>query len=148
MAGELIGGCQCGAVRYAARPSVKFKSYACHCTDCQSQTGSAFALHLWVLAGDLEITGACYEGQQQRPDGNMLSIFGCPKCLSRIYSMNSARPQLKTLRLGTLDDSASLTPDLHIWTRGKQPWITLPECTIALEKQPKTVDEFKQLMLA
>jgi hypothetical protein len=147
MTGELIGGCQCGAVRYVARPSVKFRTYACHCTDCQSQTGSAVALHLWLLADDISVTGECYEGKRIKPDGATLSVFGCPHCLSRIYSVNSARPQIKTLRLGTLDDSASFSPDVHIWTRSKQPWIRLPEGTQALEKQADTPEAFGRLML-
>jgi len=146
MAEELIGGCQCGAMRYIARPSVKFRTYACHCIDCQSQTGSAFALHVWLLADDLEVTGECYEGQRIKPDGATISTFACPKCLSRIYSVNSSRPQVKTLRLGTLDNSASFTPDVHLWTHSKQPWIALPEGSIALGKQTDSIEEFVMLM--
>jgi hypothetical protein len=146
VADELHGGCQCGAVRYVARPSVKFRSYACHCTLCQSQTGSAFALHVWLLADDLQVTGECIEGKQPKPDGATLSVFGCPHCLSRIYSVNSARPQMMTLRLGTLDDSAGFAPDVHIWTRSKQPWIVIPEGAQSLEKQGNSLEEFVQLL--
>ena len=46
----------------------------------------------------------------------------------------------------TLDDSASFTPNLHIWTRSKQPWIRLPEGVQALEKQPGTAEEWMQLL--
>jgi hypothetical protein len=146
MTDELIGGCQCGAVRYVARPSVKFRSYACHCTLCQSQTGSAFALHVWLLADDLDVTGDVHEGQQIKQDGATLSVFGCPHCLSRIYSVNSSRPQIKTLRLGTLDTSASFVPDVHIWTRSKQPWIALPEGALAMEQQGSSIEELVQLL--
>ena len=31
------------------------------------------------------------------------------------------------LRAGTLDDPSAFTPDVHIFTRSKQPWIRLPE---------------------
>jgi hypothetical protein len=146
MGGELTGGCQCGAVRYTARPSVKFRPYACHCTSCQSETGSAFALQIWVLAGDLDVTGELIEGQQLKPDGATLSRFGCPHCLSRIYSLNSSRPQMKTLRAGTLDDSAVFSPDVHIWTQSKQPWIRLPDGAQALAKQPGTAEEWTRLL--
>jgi hypothetical protein len=146
MTDELRGGCQCGAVRYVARPSFKFRPYACHCTSCQSETGSAFAQQIWVLAGDLDVTGELIEGQQLKPDGATLSRFGCPQCLSRIYSMNSSRPQMKTLRAGTLDDSAGFTPDVHIWTRSKQPWIKLPDGAPALEKQPATAEDWMKLL--
>ena len=43
------GGCQCGAVRYeiSGPPRVV---YACHCTECQRQSGAAFALAAVALA--------------------------------------------------------------------------------------------------
>lgn len=146
MGDELTGGCQCGAVRYVARQSVKFRPYACHCTDCQSHTGSAFALNMWLISGDLEIKGECIEGQQTKPDGATLSVFACPKCFSRIYSRNSSRPQIVTLRIGTRDDSAGFTPDFHIWTRSKQPWIALPEGAFSYEEQPRQAEEWLRLM--
>ncbi len=29
-------------------------------------------------------------------------------------------------RVGTLDDAAALTPDVHIYVRSKLPWVALP----------------------
>ena len=39
----LKGGCMCGAVRYeiTCEPT---RVYACHCTDCQRATTSAFSI--------------------------------------------------------------------------------------------------------
>ena len=31
------------------------------------------------------------------------------------------------VRAGTLDDPSSVAPDVHIFTRSKVPWVTLPE---------------------
>ena len=146
MTDELRGGCQCGAVRYAVQPSVGFRSYACHCTDCQSQTGSAFALHMWVLAGDLEISGEGIEGRQPKADGATLSVFACPKCFSRIYSANSARPQIVTLRIGTRDDSARFVPDFHIWTQSKQPWIGSARRGAIAQEAGDSIEELVQLL--
>jgi hypothetical protein len=44
---DLEGGCVCGAVRYrlTAPPLIV---HACHCRDCQKQTGSAFVLNMWI----------------------------------------------------------------------------------------------------
>jgi hypothetical protein len=51
----LTGGCQCGAVRYeiAAAP---LAVYACHCTDCQRQSGGDFALSLIAPRESVRIT--------------------------------------------------------------------------------------------
>jgi hypothetical protein len=48
--------------------------------------------------------------------------------------------------LGTLDDSAGFAPDVHIWTRSKQPWIVIPEGAQSLEKQGNSLEEFVQLL--
>ena len=37
------GGCQCGSVRYQVTGPPRMV-YACHCTECQRQSGAAFAL--------------------------------------------------------------------------------------------------------
>jgi len=55
MAPPYTGGCVCGATRYrlTAEP---LTLYACHCTDCQKRSGSAFGLSMWVHRGALELT--------------------------------------------------------------------------------------------
>jgi hypothetical protein len=47
MAAPYTGGCVCGATCYrlTAEP---LTLYACHCTDCQKRSGSAFGLSMWV----------------------------------------------------------------------------------------------------
>ena len=33
---------------------------------------------------------------------------------------------MRFVRAGTLDEPSSITPDVHIFTRSKVPWVTLP----------------------
>jgi hypothetical protein len=37
------------------------------------------------------------------------------------------------VRTGTLDDPGALPPDVHIFTRSKQPWVALPDGARAFE---------------
>ena len=37
------------------------------------------------------------------------------------------------VRAGTLDDPSSVRPDVHIYTRSKVPWVTLPESVPAFD---------------
>jgi len=37
------------------------------------------------------------------------------------------------VRGGTLDDAKAVTPDIHIYTRSKLPWVRLPEGATAVE---------------
>ena len=43
------------------------------------------------------------------------------------------RPQIRFVRVGTLDDPSALAPDVHIYTRSRAPWVTLPESVPAFD---------------
>jgi hypothetical protein len=51
----LLGGCSCRALRYriTAKPQLLI---ACHCTDCQTQSGALFALPLRLARDGFEMT--------------------------------------------------------------------------------------------
>jgi hypothetical protein len=143
----LTGSCRCGSIRYTVRPTVHLRPYACHCTECQAETGSAFALQMWLLASDLKIEGDLIEGSRLKPDGSTVSLFACPICFSRIFGVNNSRPHYLVLRAGTLDDSSSFAPDFHLWTKSKQPWVAIPDGALALKTQVNSAEEFSTLLL-
>ena len=122
------GGCACDRVRYRLT-APPMNVYLCHCTDCQTITTSAFVQGAFVATEAFEIT----RGQDdlmtwQRihtTSGGRPAQFSCRHCGVRIYSQR--RPDILTLRAGTLDDTAWLTPAGSIWTKSKQPWVVLPD---------------------
>ncbi len=142
MNGELRGQCLCGNVRYVLRPGFRFNAYACHCTDCQTRTGSAFSEHMLFARNDSHIEGELDVGTHQQPSGAMSSISGCPICKTRIFAENASRPGFAFLRCGTLDDSASVVPAAHLWVGSKQSWIVLPEGAKVMAEQPRTPEEW------
>ena len=142
MKGELTGACLCGAVRYTLREGFRLNPYACHCTDCQSRTGSAFSEHMLFALGDLEISGELDVGEYDQPSGAHSRIFGCAKCKARIYSVNDSREGMASLRCGTLESSASFAPAAHLWVKSKQPWIGLPADAKVMDEQPRTPEEW------
>jgi hypothetical protein len=48
------GGCTCGAVRYRLKARPLFV-HCCHCTWCQRETGSAFAVNAFIEASQVEL---------------------------------------------------------------------------------------------
>ena len=122
----LEGGCSCGAVRYRLASEPLFV-HCCHCLNCQRQTGSAFVLNILIEADRVELAGR--EPQSiavPRDDGSLQEIFRCPQCRVALYS-HYTHPTVSFVRAGTLDEPASVSPDVHIFTRSKLPWVTLPE---------------------
>jgi hypothetical protein len=67
-----------------------------------------------------------------RDDGSTQEIFRCPSCQVALYSTYS-NPAVYFVRAGTLDEPASVSPDVHIFTRSKLPWVALPEAVPACD---------------
>ncbi len=126
------GGCSCGAVRYRLASEPLFV-HCCHCLNCQRQTGSAFVINLLIEADRVELlAGEPEPVEVPRDDGSAQRIFRCPTCQVAVFS-EYGRPEVLFVRGGTLDRPAEITPDVHIFTGSKLPWITLPESAPAFE---------------
>lgn len=143
----LSGGCACGQLRYTWTAGIKFRIYACHCKDCQTRSGSAFALQMGTMANDLSVLGNTIEGKIVQPSGAVATQFACPQCLTRVYASNDQRPGYLTVRAGTLDDSNSITPAFHLWVKSKQPWVVIPDGVPTLVTQPTNQAEWMPLLL-
>jgi hypothetical protein len=61
-----------------------------------------------------------------RDDGSTQRIFRCPTCQVAVFS-EYTHPGIRFVRGGTLDDPRDVRPDVHIFTRSKVGWVTLPE---------------------
>ena len=126
------GGCACGAVRYRLTSDPLF-THCCHCLNCQRQTGSAFVINLLIETDRVELlAGVPQLVDVPRDDGSTQKIFRCPTCQVAIFSQYG-RPEVSFVRGGTLDQPSSVVPDVHIFTRSKQPWIRLPDSAPAFE---------------
>ena len=102
----LTGGCPCGAIRYEIT-SFPPLLYTGNCTNCQSASGSAFALNMPVLAKDFHILQGEPKGWRRlSPTGADVTSWFCGDCGGRIYGERVGRPQSINLRAGTLDDTA------------------------------------------
>lgn len=130
------GGCLCGDVRYDLRAE-PITLYACHCTDCQRQTGSAFVLSMIVprtaivlLRGD----PATY--RIDLPDGLTRQGRYCPRCATRLWGEPVKVPQVASLRAGSLDDRSWFEPVGHIWVSSAQPWAAPPGGPLCHPRQP------------
>jgi hypothetical protein len=121
------GGCTCRHVRYRLTSRPLFV-HCCHCRWCQRETGSAFALNAMIEADRMQVLeGAVTVVDTPSLSGKGQRISRCPRCSVAVWSNYSgAGESVRFVRVGTLDDPASLPPDIHIYTGTKQPWISLP----------------------
>jgi hypothetical protein len=137
------GGCYCGAIRYKINVE-PLSIYACHCTHCQQQGGSAFNMSMLVPAAGMEVTkGELKQTHRVADSGNKIFGYFCPDCGIRLFHRPEANDQMRIVRPGTLDDTSWVKPIAFVWTQSKQPWFELPEGIPSFEKGPP---EFKMLL--
>src|SRR5262245_55714041 len=101
MPGPYTGGCVCGSVRYRldAEP---LTLYACHCTYCQTQSGSAFGLSMPVPRDAVHVTrGTVTRYEFVAPDGRQRAGARCGVCPTRLWGAPVLRPPILILRPGT-----------------------------------------------
>lgn len=121
------GRCTCGAVSYrlGARPLF---THACHCSWCQRETGSAFALNAMVEAEFLQVRGEVERVMTPSASGKGQEIARCPRCRVALWSHYAgAGRAVAFVRVGTLDRPGDCPPDIHIFTSTKAPWLRLDE---------------------
>jgi hypothetical protein len=116
----LEGGCHCGAVRYRLEGEPIIVN-GCHCRDCQTLTGSAFAVNAMIEAGRVTIL-------KGEPVTDGKAGTRCGHCAVLLWATHPMFGDgILFLRVGTLDESERMAPDIHVFVRSKHPWIALPE---------------------
>jgi hypothetical protein len=122
------GGCACGGVRYRMESPPLFV-HCCHCRWCQRETGASYALNALVEADRVNLL----EGQPEKiptpsNSGKGQDIWRCPECRVALWSNYAGfGSKVNFVRVGTLDEAERITPDIHIYTSSKQPWVVIPE---------------------
>jgi hypothetical protein len=131
------GGCQCGEIRYSISGD-PLGVVACHCRQCQAQSGSAFGMTMVVLRTSFQwLAGEPRIYATQAESGTDKKCMFCGKCGSRILNELSTLPDTYNVKPGTLDDTSWFSPTAHTWVSKKQPWTYIPEDMITFEENPK-----------
>ena len=87
MGAPYTGGCQCGKIRYVLK-NKPIDFYACNCTACQQQSGSAFGLSMVVEKESFEIDGELTNFVRTADSGSKITTYFCPGCGNRIYAVS------------------------------------------------------------
>ena len=116
------GGCHCGYIAYEAEIDPE-KVSICHCTDCQTSTGTAYRTNV----PSLERTFKLLSGQPKiyvktAESGNKRAQGFCPECGTPIYSTTVTDPRVHMLRVGSIRQRAELKPKSQGWFRSARAW--------------------------
>lgn len=131
-----VGGCLCGAVRYAygARPMAL---NACHCGHCKRLTGADYVKMLVGERVHFTYEGATDVYRKTAESGRQIDIQRCAQCGARLWHEPLSAPHLLFISAGTLDDTSWTTPTSHIWVELAGPGVTFAPDAAVIEGQPK-----------
>ena len=134
---KIDGACHCGAITIEGEADPE-KVGICHCTDCQTGTGSAFRVSIPVPGSTFRMKGqpSTYVKTTAESGAPRLQAF-CGKCGSPIYSttVGEGVQPAYMVRVGILRQRDQLAPRRQQWFRSARPWVTSLDALPKSEKQ-------------
>ena len=130
----LTGQCLCGALRFqlTAEPQA---ARVCWCRDCQHLAGNGMA-NAVVPVEALHFQGRLAQFQKTAASGNTITREVCPECGTHLFAHSSARPHLRVVRIGNLDEPSQVAPSMNIWTQSAPTWAHLNPDLTCIAGQP------------
>jgi len=119
------GGCLCAGVRFRVNGKLGPTAY-CHCKQCQRASGSAFAVNAPARTSYFQlVSGGELVSEYESSPGKFRAF--CRRCGSPLYSRRDAEPEIRRIRLGTLDSDPQRRPLAHFWVRSKAAWYPIED---------------------
>ena len=119
---KIDGGCHCGSITYEAEINPE-KVSVCHCTDCQTGSGSAYRTNVACEKDSFRLlTGEPRIYVKTAESGNKRAQGFCADCGTPLFSTTVSDRQVYVLRVGSIRQRAQLRPRSQGWYRSAQPW--------------------------
>ncbi len=116
------GRCHCGAIAYEAEINPGTVRI-CHCTDCQTLTGSAYRVIVRAPAAGFVLKSGTPKIYVRTSDGGARRGQACcPDCGTPLYAAALENTPFYVLRLGAIKERAALMPKDRVWCRSALPW--------------------------
>ncbi len=121
---KIDGACHCGHITYEAEVDPE-NIVICHCTDCQTLSGTAFRIVAHSKVGSFKLlSGQLKEYIKTGGSGAGRPQGFCPECGTPIYGTSvGGGPKAHSLRVGTIRQRDTLVPTTQVWARSRQHWV-------------------------
>jgi hypothetical protein len=134
---KVYGSCHCGSITYEAEVDPE-KVMICHCTDCQTLSGSSYRTVAPTAEGSFRLlSGEPKVYVKTAESGRKRQQAFCPECGTPIYAAPDGDPaKVHGLRVGTIRQRDQLVPNVQMWSRSEQHWVDDLASVRKIEKQP------------
>ncbi len=121
---KIDGGCHCGFIAYRAEVDPK-DVLICHCTDCQTLSGSAFRVVVFARESDFELlSGRPKVYVKIAQSGRPREQTFCPECGTPIYSAPVGdEPRQLGIRVGSVRQRDLLPPQSQYFCGSAREWL-------------------------
>ena len=133
---HIDGGCHCGYIKYEAQVDPD-RVGICHCTDCQTLTGSAYRVTVPARKEGFRLLGGRPKIYVKTAESGTRRAHGfCPECGTPLYATAVTDPQVYGIRVGTARQRNELRPRQQIWCRSALDWAMNIESLPQNPRQP------------
>jgi hypothetical protein len=120
---HIDGHCHCRRIAYEAEIDPQAVSI-CHCTDCQTLTGSPYRVTVLCDARQVRVTlGRPKIYAKTGDNGRTWFQHFCADCGSPLFTSGEGGPLDFGIRWGSIRQRGELKPARQIWCRSAAPWI-------------------------
>ncbi len=112
---KLSGKCLCGNIAFSGDAEIA-RAGNCHCVDCRTATGAAYATLITVAEDSIAVTGTPKVYAHKADSGADIEKLFCPDCGAQLFGRNSGRPGMLSIRAGVLDQTAEVKPAFNVFT--------------------------------
>lgn len=94
-------------------------------------------MNVVVHTSQLNVSGSLQTYDETDADGTVVYVHRrfCGTCGSPIVSELVQTDGVVAVKAGTLDDRSTLQPIVEVWCVDRQPWVTLPNMAVSLERE-------------
>jgi hypothetical protein len=134
---KIEGGCHCGGIRFEAEVDPE-TVVICHCTDCQTFSGSAFRTVVLTKPGTFALLARAPTVYVKTAEsGNRRQQTFCPTCGTPLYSAPvGGDTTVVVLRVGAIRQRDQLVPHDQYWFRSSQAWLPSLSTLMKQDRQP------------
>lgn len=119
---HITGSCHCGKITYSADIDPEMVRI-CHCTDCQTLSGTAFRVNVFARKESFRMSGTPRIYVKTADSGNRRAQAFCPDCGTPLYATSVDNPEVFGIRVGTSHQRGQLVPKREIWCRSALEWL-------------------------
>ncbi len=123
---ERVAKCMCGQLSIACTGEPHFVGM-CHCHECQTRSGSVFAVNSAFPNDHTKPSGESKTFTRVAESGRKVTYHFCPNCGTTVYWHGEMLPEMTGVAVGAFRDPSIHAPERAVWAQTRHAWVHEPD---------------------